>query len=158
MVPSWAGRVEASLQSICLTSVVMNTMSSLAGSVHQDGGVPAPVTVPPPRPQWLYGDVSCRCRVPTVPDSAGEAVGAAGAPDAGGSSGLPFLEAHAGSFRPACRRQISRLMGAAWASALGPAEKRKRVTLGMCCPPHPPPRPSPPHPPGKKDRLPSAAA
>lgn len=74
------------------------------------------------------------CLVLTVPDSAGEGAGAAGAPAAGGSLGLPvpaFLEAHTGSFRLACRGQISCLAGAASASAMGPAENKKaKPSLG----------------------------
>lgn len=110
-------------------------------AVPEWGGSQPPRTVPPPRPQGLYGDVSCRCHVLTIPDSAGEAVGAAVAPDAGGSSGLPvpaFSGTHTGSFRPACGSQIPRVMGAAWASVCGRQRKeRKRAMLGMCSPPSP---------------------
>lgn len=155
MVPSWAGGMEASLQSICLTSVVMNTMSSLAGSActwYQNGGFQPPVTVPPPRPQWLYGDASCRYHVPTVPDSAGEAVGAAGAPDTGGSSGLP-LPAFSGSPRRQLPAGLQETDFPFDGSSLGlchgaSREKKERGQRWACVSPWQ----------GKKDRPPSAEA
>lgn len=52
----------------------------------------------PCHPRWLYGDMSCRCCVLTVPDSTGEAAEAAGAPGTGGSWGLP-VPAFSGSPR-----------------------------------------------------------
>lgn len=65
-----------------------------------------------------------------VPDRAGEVVGAAGITGAGGSSAcqcLPFLEAHAGSFQLACRRQISCLQEQPCTSAEGAYGRESRV-------------------------------
>lgn len=83
----------------------------------------------PHRPAWLSGDVSYRCCVLTVPDSAGEVVEAAGT---WACQCLPFLEAHAGSFRLFLRGTDFLFEGVGLVPLPWGLQRRERERLGLC--------------------------
>lgn len=103
-----ASRAEASFLGICLTCVIGNVTGSPAWLSTEIWGIGPLVAVLPPHPPpaaqgGSLSDVSCRCRVLTVPDRAQARLwGRLAHPVQAAARAcqcLPFLEAHTGSFR-----------------------------------------------------------